>query len=89
MGFGSGCTAGFGALFAELFPTDVRNLAMGTAYNLARGVQVVAPAIVGFFVSVYGLPGGLGVPMVLAVLTAAWVWTLPETRKRDLAAIEG
>ena len=88
MGFGSGCTAGFGALFAELFPTDVRNLAMGTAYNLARGVQVVAPVIVGFFVSQYGLAGGLGVPMVLAILTAAWVWTLPETRHRDLAAID-
>jgi hypothetical protein len=25
--------------------------------------------------------------MTLAVLTAAWVWTLPETRTRDLAAI--
>jgi hypothetical protein len=27
--------------------------------------------------------------MVLALLTAAWVWTLPETRHRDLAAIGG
>src|SRR5260370_974553 len=25
VGFGSGCTAGFGALLAELFPTSVRN----------------------------------------------------------------
>jgi len=25
---------------------------------------------------------------VLALLTAAWVWTLPETRQRDLAAIQ-
>lgn len=89
MGLGSGCTAGFGALLAELFPTDVRNFAMGTAYNSARGVQLFAPVIVGFFVARHGLPGGLGVPMVLAVLTAAWVWTLPETRRRDLASIEG
>jgi hypothetical protein len=27
-----------------------------------------------------GLAGGLGVPLVLALLTASWVWTLPETR---------
>jgi MFS family permease len=87
MGLGSGCTAGFGALLAELFPTDVRNFAMGTAYNSARGVQLFAPVIVGFFVARHGLAGGLGVPMVLAVLTAAWVWSLPETRGRDLAAI--
>jgi len=87
MGLGSGCTAGFGALLAELFPTDVRNFAMGTTYNCARGVQLFAPVLVGFFVARHGLAGGLGVPMVLAVLTAAWVWTLPETRTRDLAAI--
>src|SRR5262249_3596400 len=43
LGFGSGCTAGFGALLAELFPTEVRSVAMGTTYNLARAVQVMAP----------------------------------------------
>ena len=88
MGLGSGCTAGFGALLAELFPTDVRNFAMGTAYNSARGVQLFAPVVVGFFVARHGVTGGLAVPMVLALLTAAWVWTLPETRQRDLAAIQ-
>jgi len=87
MGLGSGCTAGFGALLAELFPTEVRNFAMGTAYNTARGVQLFAPVAVSFFVARHGLAGGLGVPVVLAVLTAAWVWTLPETRFRDLGAI--
>src|SRR5262245_27748522 len=39
VGVGSGCTAGFGALLAELFPTPIRNTAMGTVYNLARGTQ--------------------------------------------------
>jgi MFS family permease len=87
MGLGSGCTAGFGALLAELFPTDVRNAAMGTAYNCARGMQLFAPVVVAFFVARHGLAGGLGVPVVLALLTATWVWTLPETRTRDLAAI--
>jgi len=89
LGLGSGCTAGFGALLAELFPTDIRNVAMGTAYNCARGVQFFAPIVVSLFVSAYGLKGGLGVPMVLAMATAMWVWTLPETRARDLAAIKG
>jgi MFS family permease len=87
MGLGSGCTAGFGVLLAELFPTDVRNVAMGTAYNTARGVQLFAPVVVSFFVARQGLAGGLGVPFVLALLTAAWVWTLPETRFRDLGSI--
>jgi MFS family permease len=87
LGLGSGCTAGFGALLAELFPTQVRNFAMGTTYNCARGVQFFAPLVVAYFVSAYGLAGGLGVPLVLALATANWVWTLPETRARDLTRI--
>jgi MFS family permease len=87
MGVGSGCTAGFGALLAELFPTQVRNFAMGTSYNCARGVQFFAPMVVSFFVGLQGVRGGLSVPLVLALATAAWVWTLPETRLRDLARI--
>jgi hypothetical protein len=27
-----------------------------------------------------GLAGGLSVPLTLALVTAAWVWVLPETR---------
>jgi MFS family permease len=80
LGFGSGCTAGFGALLAELFPTEVRATAMGGVYNLARAVQVVAPVLVGWAVAEAGLTGGLTVPFVLALGTAAWVWVLPETR---------
>ncbi len=87
LGLGSGCTAGFGALLAELFPTDIRNFTMGTVYNTARGVQLGAPFVVLFFTDRQGLAGGLGVPFVLALATATWVWTLPETRHRNLAEI--
>ena len=80
LGFGSGCTAGFGALLAELFPTEVRGLAMGTTYNMARTAQLGAPLLVAWAVSRWDLAGGLSVPLILALATASWVWTLPETR---------
>jgi len=80
LGFGSGCTAGFGALLAELFPTEVRGAAMGTTYNLARAAQLLAPVAVQAAVARAGLAGGLGVPLGLAIATASWVWVLPETR---------
>jgi hypothetical protein len=54
---------------------------------MARRVQFFAPVVVNQFVMMYGLAGGLSVPFVLALATAMWVWTLPETRFRDLAAI--
>lgn len=87
LGFGSGCTAGFGALLAELFPTEVRSAAMGATYNLARAVQLGAPALVRFAVSRAGLAGGLSVPLLLALMTASWVWVLPETRGIKLPSI--
>jgi MFS family permease len=80
LGVGSGCTAGFGALLAELFPTEVRGVAMGATYNLARAAQVVAPVVVQAAVASHGLAGGLSVPLVLALATASWVWVLPETK---------
>ena len=80
LGFGSGCTAGFGALLAELFPEEIRGVAMGTTYNLARTVQLGAPVLVGYAVAWHGLAGGLTVPLCLALCTGSWVWLLPETR---------
>jgi MFS family permease len=88
LGFGSGCTAGFGALLAELFPSEVRGFAMGTTYNLARTVQLGAPMLVSQAVAAYGLAGGLSVPLALAVATGSWVWVLPETRGIELPRLE-
>jgi len=89
LGVGSGCTAGFGALLAELFPSELRTTAMGTTYNLARGVQLGAPVLVGYAVALHGLAGGLSVPLLLALATAAWVWVLPETRGIALTSLRG
>ncbi len=80
LGVGSGCTAGFGALLAELYPTEVRGAAMGATYNLARSAQLLAPVIVAAAVARAGLGGGLAVPCLLALATGGWVWVLPETR---------
>jgi MFS family permease len=88
LGFGSGCTAGVGALLAELFPTEVRGFAMGTTYNLARAAQLGAPILVSMMVDRHGLQGGLSVPLGLAICTASWVWVLPGTRGITLPRLD-
>lgn len=87
LGFGSGCTAGFGALLAELYPNEIRGVAMGATYNLARAVQLGAPVLVGYMVDADGLRGGLSVPLCLAIATGTWVFTLPETRGKHLRSL--
>ncbi len=80
VGFGTGMFSGYGPLFTELFPTDVRNTAMGSAFNLARGVQFFTPVIITLIAERYGLGGGISLAALFALLTGIWIWTFPETK---------
>jgi MFS family permease len=79
-GVGNGLFSGYGPLFAELFPTAIRNTAMGVAFNLARGVQFFTPVVITLVARHYGLEGGIALAILFALLTGAWIWTLPETK---------
>lgn len=85
VGFGTGMFGGFGSLFSELFPTSVRSTAMGSAFNLARGIQFFTPVIISLIAVRYGLGGGISLAAFFALLTGAWIWTFPETREKKLA----
>ena len=84
VGFGTGMFGGFGSLFSELFPTSIRSTAMGSAFNLARGIQFFTPVIISIIAVRYGLGGGISLAALFALLTGAWIWTFPETREKKL-----
>lgn len=84
VGFGSGCTAGFGALLAEHFPTRIRNTAMGTVYNLARSFQFFTQFAMAYIAVHAGVGQGLMLAAGFALVTASWVWTFPERRGEAL-----
>ncbi|MFI5253298.1 MAG: MFS transporter [Bacteroidota bacterium] len=86
VGFGTGMFGGYGPLFAELFPTNIRNTAMGSAFNLARGVQFFTPFIIVVIAERYGLCGGISLAALFALLTGIWIWTFPETKGKKLSA---
>jgi MFS family permease len=86
VGFGTGMFGGYGSLFSELFPTSIRSTAMGSAFNLARGIQFFTPVAISLIATRYGLGGGIALAALFAVLTGLWVWTFPETRGRKLYA---
>jgi MFS family permease len=82
-GVGTGTWSNYGPLYAELFPTRVRNTASGICMNVTRGIQFVAPLLV---VAVGGqeLLRGIALAAGFAVAAGAWVWLLPETRAKPL-----
>jgi MFS family permease len=84
VGFGTGMFGGYGPLFSELFPTIVRNTAMGSAFNLARGVQFFTPVAIAVIARSYGLGGGISLAALFALLTGAWIWMFPETKGRRI-----
>jgi MFS family permease len=84
VGLGTGMFSGYGPLFAELFPTKIRNTAMGSAFNLARGIQFFTPVIIATIAVDYGLSGGISLAALFAILTGAWVWVFPETKGQKI-----
>ena len=88
VGFGTGMFGGFGSLFSEIFPTSIRNTAMGSAFNLARGIQFLTPVVINIIAMKYGLGGGISLAALFALLTGAWIWTFPETKGKKLYAGE-
>jgi MFS family permease len=84
VGFGTGMFSGYGPLFAELFPTEIRNTAMGSAFNLARGIQFFTPVIIAYVAIKYGLAGGISIAALFALLTGIWIWVFPETKGKRI-----
>jgi MFS family permease len=84
VGFGTGMFSGYGPLFSELFPTEIRNTAMGSAFNLARGVQFFTPVVIALIAERYGLGGGISLAALFALLTGIWIWTFPETKGKKI-----
>jgi MFS family permease len=84
VGFGTGTWSMFGPFFAELFPTAVRNTAVGSIFNAARGVQFFTPLIISAVARWAGLSGGIALAAAFSLAAAIVVWTLPETRGREI-----
>jgi MFS family permease len=94
IGLGTGNFSGYGPIFSELFTTRVRNTAMGTAFNLARGVQFFTPMIITWMATHVSsgaeadLGLGISIGAFFALFTGLWIWTLPETRGTQILAAE-
>jgi MFS family permease len=83
--FAHGYFSVFGAMLAELFPTNIRASAQGFCYNAGRLASAAAPVLIGSAAPRYGLGAALAADALFFALGAVLIWFLPETRGRELA----
>jgi MFS family permease len=83
--FAHGYFSVFGAMLAELFPTNIRASAQGFCYNAGRMASAVVPILIGSAAPKYGLGVPLAADAVFFALGAVLIWLLPETRGAALS----
>lgn len=84
--FASGVFSAMGPFFTEHFPTRVRGVGQGFAYNLGRATGALFPTLVGLLSARIPLGEAIGLFAGLAYATMAIAaFLLPETRGKVLA----
>ncbi|MBZ5579757.1 MAG: MFS transporter [Acidobacteriia bacterium] len=85
--FASGVFSAMGPFFTEHFPTRVRGVGQGFAYNAGRATGALFPTLVGVLSSRVPLGEAIGLFAGLAYATmAVAAFLLPETRGKALTA---
>lgn len=85
--FGTGHFSGFGAVSAEIYPTDIRGTAQGFTYNIGRIASALAPTWVGSLAQTRGFGAAFMLAAgAFALAAVAWVW-IPETQGKELDAV--
>jgi MFS family permease len=85
--FASGVFSAMGPFFTEHFPTRVRGVGQGFAYNLGRATGALFPTLVGLLSARIPLGEAIGLFAGLAYATmAVAAFLLPETKGKTLTA---
>jgi predicted MFS family arabinose efflux permease len=85
--FASGVFSAMGPFFTEHYPTRVRGVGQGFAYNLGRATGALFPALVGVLSAKMPLGEAIGLFAGIAYATmAVAAFLLPETRGKVLTA---
>ncbi len=85
--FSAGVFSAMGPFFTEHFPTRVRGIGQGFAYNIGRATGALFPALVGFLSAQMPLGHAIGLFAGVGYATmAVAAFLLPETRGKVLEA---
>jgi MFS family permease len=82
--FANGMLGGYGALIAELYPTQARATAQNVLFNLGRAVGGFAPVAVALLASAHGFPFAIGALAVIYLVDMVAMLLIPERRAAEL-----
>lgn len=82
--FINGAMGGFGALLAELYPTEARATAQNVLWNIGRGIAGFAPLIIAAVAASHGFPFAIGGLAGIYVLAMCALLLVPERKGAEL-----
>jgi benzoate transport len=78
--FVNGALGGYGALLAELYPTEIRATAQNVLFNIGRGIGGFGPFVIPLIAEQKGFPWAIGSLSVLYCLSFVTMLLIPERR---------
>ncbi|HET6356869.1 MFS transporter [Streptomyces sp.] len=87
--FANGMIGGYGALMAELYPTEVRATAQNVLFNLGRAVGGFAPVVVALAAASVGFGTAIALLAIIYVVDMAAMLLIPERNATPLNAGSG
>ena len=82
--FGHGYFSVFGAMLAELFPSDIRGTGQGLTYNVGRAFSALAPYVIGALAGYLGIGPALMLTSAFFLAAGGLIFFFPETRGKEL-----
>lgn len=86
LGFSTGYYGGYGALYAELFSTEVRATAIAFCQNTGRLANFIGPLLIPFLIPRIGFNLSMGVASFALVIAAVIVMFLRETKGIEITS---
>lgn len=82
--FANGMLGGYGALMAELYPTEARATAQNVLFNIGRGIGGFAPIVIAVIAAQYGFAFALGLLPAIYILAFFTMFLVPERKGAEL-----
>lgn len=82
--FANGMLGGYGALMAELYPTEARATAQNVLFNIGRGVGGFAPIVIAVIAAEHGFAFALALLPAIYLLAFFTMFIVPERKGAEL-----